>query len=39
MYEKSSSLDDQFQVVDIDPYGSPAIFLDAAVQSVSDGGK
>ncbi|EDV28256.1 uncharacterized protein TRIADDRAFT_53693 [Trichoplax adhaerens] len=38
MYDNSNSLDDQFQVVDIDPYGSPAIFLDAAVQSVSDGG-
>lgn len=24
--------------VDIDPYGSPSIFLDSAVQSVSDGG-
>lgn len=24
--------------VDIDPYGSPSIFLDSAVQSVADGG-
>ncbi|KAF3329183.1 putative tRNA (guanine(26)-N(2))-dimethyltransferase 2 [Carex littledalei] len=28
----------EFDVVDIDPYGSPSIFLDSAVQSVSDGG-
>eukprot|EP00898_Chlorokybus_atmophyticus_P008128 jgi/Chlat1/8316/Chrsp78S07725 len=27
-----------FDVVDIDPYGSPSIFLDSAVQSVADGG-
>ena len=26
------------QVVDLDPYGSPAMFLDAAVQCVTDGG-
>lgn len=30
--------DDRFQVVDIDPYGGCAPFLDAAVQSVHDGG-
>ena len=29
---------DQFDVVDLDPYGSPAPFLDGAVQAVSDGG-
>ena len=28
----------QFNVIDLDPYGSPHIFLDAAVQSISDGG-
>ncbi|KAH7689954.1 tRNA (guanine(26)-N(2))-dimethyltransferase protein [Dioscorea alata] len=28
----------EFDVVDIDPYGSPSIFLDSAVQSVADGG-
>lgn len=27
-----------FDIVDLDPYGSPAPFLDAAVQSVLDGG-
>ncbi|KOC62650.1 putative tRNA (guanine(26)-N(2))-dimethyltransferase [Habropoda laboriosa] len=29
---------DKFDVVDLDPYGCPTIFLDAAVQCVSDGG-
>jgi len=29
---------DCFDVVDLDPYGSPASFLDSAVQCVSDGG-
>ncbi|KAI4375173.1 hypothetical protein MLD38_013077 [Melastoma candidum] len=28
----------EFDVVDLDPYGSPSIFLDSAVQSVVDGG-
>ncbi|XP_040384038.1 probable tRNA (guanine(26)-N(2))-dimethyltransferase 2 isoform X3 [Oryza brachyantha] len=28
----------EFDVVDIDPYGSPAAFLDSAVQCVADGG-
>eukprot|EP00250_Pteridium_aquilinum_P009520 c18724_g1_i1 orf=63-1832(+) len=28
----------EFDVVDIDPYGSPSIFLDSAVQCVTDGG-
>ncbi|CAL8331960.1 unnamed protein product [Lota lota] len=27
-----------YDVIDLDPYGSPASFLDAAVQAVSDGG-
>ncbi|XP_072005786.1 tRNA (guanine(26)-N(2))-dimethyltransferase isoform X4 [Engystomops pustulosus] len=29
---------DRFDVIDLDPYGSPAIFLDAAVQSIGEGG-
>ena len=29
---------DRFDVIDLDPYGSPTPFLDAAVQSVADGG-
>lgn len=28
----------RFDVIDLDPYGSPAPFLDAAVQAVKDGG-
>lgn len=28
----------EFDVVDLDPYGSPSVFLDSAVQSVTDGG-
>ena len=28
----------EFDVVDLDPYGSPSIFLDSAVQSLSEGG-
>lgn len=28
----------QFDVVDLDPYGAPMIFLDSAVQSVAEGG-
>ncbi|TNM85373.1 hypothetical protein fugu_007644 [Takifugu bimaculatus] len=28
----------RYDVIDLDPYGSPATFLDAAVQAVSDGG-
>ncbi|CAN1151371.1 Probable tRNA (guanine(26)-N(2))-dimethyltransferase 2 [Linum perenne] len=27
-----------FSPVDLDPYGSPAVFLDSAIQSVADGG-
>nr|XP_008542085.1 PREDICTED: tRNA (guanine(26)-N(2))-dimethyltransferase isoform X1 [Equus przewalskii] len=29
---------DRFDVIDLDPYGSPAPFLDSAVQAVSEGG-
>ncbi|KAM3314213.1 hypothetical protein ACQJBY_033205 [Aegilops geniculata] len=28
----------EFDVVDLDPYGSPSVFLDSAVQAVADGG-
>ncbi|KAI0497661.1 hypothetical protein KFK09_020894 [Dendrobium nobile] len=28
----------EFDVVDLDPYGSPSVFLDSAVQAVTDGG-
>jgi len=34
----SRSRSDRFDVVDLDPYGSPAPFLDSAVQSVSEDG-
>ena len=34
----SRSRADRFDVVDLDPYGSPAPFLDSAVQCVSEGG-
>ena len=30
--------ENQFDVIDLDPYGSPAPFLDAAVQAVADHG-
>ena len=29
---------DGYEVVDLDPYGSPTQFLDSAVQAVADGG-
>ena len=31
-------LDDRFDVIDLDPYGSPTAFLDGAVQSLKSGG-
>lgn len=37
MYE-SRGRHDQYDVIDIDPYGSASPFLDAAVQAVTDGG-
>jgi len=37
MYE-SRCRHDQYDVIDIDPYGSASQFLDSAVQAVSDGG-
>lgn len=30
--------DKRFHVIDLDPYGSAAIFLNSAVQAVTDGG-
>ena len=35
MYEAKNR---RFDIVDIDPYGSPSIFLDSAIQAVKDGG-
>ncbi len=32
------SIASRFDVVDIDPYGSPSQFLDSAVQCIEDGG-
>ncbi|XP_054460350.1 tRNA (guanine(26)-N(2))-dimethyltransferase [Anoplopoma fimbria] len=37
MYEMRGKKE-RYDVIDLDPYGSPASFLDAAVQSVSEGG-
>lgn len=37
MYEHRGK-DNQFHVIDLDPYGSAAAFLDCAVQSVAEGG-
>ncbi|RVE75956.1 hypothetical protein OJAV_G00003840 [Oryzias javanicus] len=37
MYEMRKK-EDRYDVIDLDPYGSPAGFLDAAVQAVSEGG-
>lgn len=34
----SKGMTERFDVIDLDPYGSAAPFLDAAVQSVQDGG-
>ena len=38
MYQRRNPVHSRFDVIDLDPYGSPAEFLDGAVQSVSDGG-
>ncbi|XP_028390956.1 tRNA (guanine(26)-N(2))-dimethyltransferase-like [Dendronephthya gigantea] len=38
MYQKRHPVQCRFDVIDLDPYGSPAEFLDGAVQSISDGG-
>ncbi|XP_061172654.1 tRNA (guanine(26)-N(2))-dimethyltransferase-like [Saccostrea echinata] len=37
MYQNREK-ENRFDVIDLDPYGSPHLFLDAAVQAVSDGG-
>ena len=37
MYE-NRSVEKRFDVIDLDPYGSPSMFLDSAIQSVKDGG-
>ena len=37
MYQHRSNKS-KFHCIDLDPYGSPVPFIDAAVQSVSDGG-
>ena len=38
MYQRRHPIHSRFDVIDLDPYGSPAEFLDGAVQCVSDGG-
>lgn len=38
MYQSKAERE-PFDVIDLDPYGSPAPFLDAAVQAVSEGGE
>ena len=38
MYLRRQPAEDRFTIVDLDPYGSPTPFLDAAVQSTRDGG-
>merc|ERR1719193_328018 len=38
MYKTISKVDRKYDVIDIDPYGTAAPFLDAAVQAVTDGG-
>uniref|UniRef100_A0A8C6UIM3 tRNA (guanine(26)-N(2))-dimethyltransferase n=1 Tax=Neogobius melanostomus TaxID=47308 RepID=A0A8C6UIM3_9GOBI len=37
MYEKREKRE-RFDVIDLDPYGSPSSFIDAAVQAVAEGG-
>jgi tRNA (guanine26-N2/guanine27-N2)-dimethyltransferase len=38
MYSHSDPPERQFDVIDLDPYGTASPFLDAAVQAVADGG-
>ena len=38
MYECREPLSERFDVIDLDPYGSPSQFLDSTLQSVKDGG-
>ena len=35
---KSKASNDRITVIDLDPYGSPAPFLDSAIQAITDGG-
>ena len=39
MYEHREPFSRRFDVIDLDPYGSPSQFLDSAVQAVKDGGE
>ncbi len=39
MYEHREPHSKRFNVVDLDPYGSPSQFLDSTLQAVQDGGK
>ena len=39
MYEHRDPVTERFDVIDLDPYGSPSQFLDSTVQSVKDGGE
>ncbi len=39
MYEHREPHSKRFDVIDLDPYGSPAQFLDSAIQAVRDGGE
>ena len=39
MYEHRSPPTSQFDVIDVDPYGSPSQFMDATIQACADGGK
>jgi tRNA (guanine26-N2/guanine27-N2)-dimethyltransferase len=38
MYTSSTAFDSRFTVIDLDPYGGPNKFLDAAIQSIDEGG-
>uniref|UniRef100_A0A4W3H7Q8 tRNA (guanine(26)-N(2))-dimethyltransferase n=1 Tax=Callorhinchus milii TaxID=7868 RepID=A0A4W3H7Q8_CALMI len=38
LIHQSKRSEHRFDVIDLDPYGSPAPFIDAAVQAVSEGG-
>jgi len=38
MYKSGRSSNEKFDVVDVDPYGSASVFIDSAVQAVTEGG-
>lgn len=38
LIHENKTMDKRFDVIDLDPYGSPAHFLDAAIQSIESGG-